>query len=165
MSYTGDDIGGVGGWLAFFVIVIGVLSPLAMVLGNAVDLYGDDQIALAMGSAWTSIQVATWGTVAIGLGLCWFMVYRLMRVERWSTVRITIAGIWLLGIGLNLAQILLLSLLSGIPADQIAVAAAVDIFRGIVFGVVWTSYFLLSKRVANTYRRDPDSEDLAERFA
>jgi hypothetical protein len=165
MSYTGDGIGGVGGWLAFFVIVIGVLTPLAMILGNAADLYGDNQIALAMGSAWNSIQVATWGTVAIGLGLCWFIVYRLMRIERWSTVRITIAGIWLLAIGLNFAQILLLSLLSGIPADQIAVAAAVDIVRGIVFGIVWTSYFLLSKRVANTYRHDPEGEDLAERFA
>lgn len=165
MSYTGDDIGGVGGWLAFFVIVIGVFTPLGMIFGNAADLYGDAQIASAMGSAWGSIQVAIWGTVAVGLAVCWFIAYRLMRVERWSTVQLTIAGIWLLAVGLNVAQIVLLSLLSGIPVREIAAAAAVDLVRGGVFGLVWTSYFLLSKRVANTYRRDPEGEDLAERFA
>src|SRR5215213_7865448 len=109
MSYTGDDVGGVGGWLAFFVIVMAVLSPFGMVVGNAVDLYGDPQVALAYGPVWGSVQFAIWGSVALGIAICWFISYRLMRIERWSTVRLTIAGIWLLAVGLNWVQVLLLS--------------------------------------------------------
>lgn len=165
MSYTGDDIGGVGGWLAFFVIVMGVLSPLAMIGGNAADLYGDPAVAAAYGSAWGSIQAAIWGSIAVGVAICWFICYRLMRVERWSTVRITIGGIWVLAIGLNGFQLLMLSFLSGIPLADFVAITAVELVRGVIFGMVWTSYFLLSKRVANTYRRDPEGEDLAERFA
>jgi len=164
MSYTGDDIAGVGGWLAFFVIVIGVFTPLGMIGGNAADLYGDPQVALAYGSAWGSIQVVIWGSVAVSLAICWFIVYRLMRVERWSTVQLTIAGIWVLAIAMNGVQLFLLSLLTGISAGELAAFGLVELVRGIVFALVWTSYFLLSKRVANTYRREPEGEDLAERF-
>lgn len=165
MSYTGDDVGGVGGWLAFFVIIMAALTPLRLVFGTAADLYGDAEIAIFYGSAWLPLQISMWATVVAALGICWFITYRLMRVERWSTVRLTIAGIWLLVIGVNLGQLVLISILASIPLGELISAGGFEIVRGIIFGAIWTSYFLLSKRVANTFRRDPEGEELAERFA
>jgi hypothetical protein len=165
MSYTGDDLAGVGGWLAFFVISMAFLSPLAMVVANAADLYGDPAVALAYGSVWGSVQLAIWTPVAVGIAICWFISYRLMRVERWSTVRLTIAAIWLLALGLNAVQLLLLSAVAQIPLGELMGPGSAEFGRGTVSAIIWTSYFLLSKRVANTYRRNADSEELAERFA
>ena len=37
--------------------------------------------------------------------------------------------------------------------------------RPLIFCVIWTAYFLVSRRVANTYRDDPVGDPLAEVFS
>jgi hypothetical protein len=164
MAGENGELRGVGGWLRFFVIVIGVISPLQMVVMTAINLYRDPQVAAAYGDLWPMLQAAEWSIVAAAILGCWFMVWRLVRRRVRKTVWITIAGIWLLVLGTQLADLLAVSLIAAIPFGELAAAMAGGMAKSIGFGVVWTSYFLVSKRVANTYVRNPADEEMAEVF-
>jgi hypothetical protein len=164
MAEENRELRGVEGWLRFFVIVIGVFSPLRMVAMTAVNLYGDPQVAAAYGDLWPMLQAAEWAIVAAAILGCWFMAWRLVRRRVRATVRITIAGIWLLALGTQIADLLMVSLVAAIPLGELAAAMAGDMAKSIGFGLVWTSYFLVSKRVANTYVRNSADEEIAEVF-
>jgi hypothetical protein len=165
MSYTGDDVAGVGGWLSFLVIMLAVLTPLGLVAGTASDLYGDPAIATFFGPVWGQLQAISWASVLLGVAVCWFLVYRLNRVENWATVRLTIAGLWFLAAGLSVVQIGAISYYSGVPVVTLLGEAPLEIVRPLVVATAWTLYLLMSRRVANTYRPRPIAEEMAERFA
>src|ERR1700742_863008 len=95
MAYGDPDGGGVGGWLAFLVLVLAVLRPLAVLVSTASNLYGDPNVALAYGAAWPTIQGFEWLLTAAMIGTCWYLAWRLNYRLVWRTVPITIAGIWL----------------------------------------------------------------------
>jgi hypothetical protein len=153
MAYGDPDGAGIGGWLAFFVLVMAVLTPLAMVFTTATALYGDSAIALAYPGAWGVIQTYEWSLAAIVIAGCWYIAWRLTKVQVWRTVQITIIGIWLLSVGSLFADLVGISLITGLPVSALAASVGAQIARPFVFGALWTGYFLRSKRVANTYRR------------
>jgi len=165
MSDTRADLVGVGGWLAFLVIVLSVFTPFGLIVGPLLDLYADPEVALFYAPVWVTLQTVIWVTAFAGVALCYFLVYRLNRVENWTTVRLTIAGLWIIGVGTNAVHLAAVSLLADIPLDLLLAEGAVPFLRAIIFAIVWTSYLLLSRRVANTYRRGASSEELAGRFA
>ena len=42
--------------------------------------------------------------------------------------------------------------------------ASTELVRALIFGGIWTAYFLRSERVANTYARPGEPDALAEVF-
>jgi hypothetical protein len=165
MAYTGDELGGVGGWLAFFVIIIGIFTPLGQIVALFGNLYGDPSVALAYGDNWGAIQVVAWVLTALSIALALFMAYRLLKVETWETVRIVIAGIWALAIVMPAIEFLVVLAVTGMPVRDLFAVTVLDFVRGLVFGTIWTLYFLRSRRVDNTYNRQRDDAELVERFA
>lgn len=155
---------GVGGWLAFFVISLAVLTPLAMIAGTAVNLYGDPAVASAFGERWAALQVFEWALSLLVVALALFMAWRLMKVQVWQSVRIVIAGIWFVGLGSLIVEALGVWLVGGLAFDVAFGAIAPELVRPILYGGVWTAYFLRSERVANTYAREPDQSEVAEIF-
>jgi len=162
--YDDRALVGVGGWLAFFVISLAVLTPLAMAAGTAANLYGNPAIGAAYGDRWMALQAFEWTLSLLVIALAWFMAWRLMKVEVWQTVRIVIAGIWLIGIGSVVVEGLGVWLIGGMSFDLTVGAIAPELIRPCIYGAVWTAYFLRSQRVANTYLREPDESDVTEIF-
>ena len=154
---------GVGGWLGFFVVALGLLSPAGALI-QMLTLYSDPGVAATFGESWGAIQIAEWTLFAVSVAGCWYLVWRLLNVQTRRTVRVVIAGIWLLSVGGVALDFLIVSAGSGLPLATLVGAGGVEAVRPIVFCVVWTAYFLVSKRVANTYRDDPEGDALADVF-
>lgn len=153
MSDDGE-LRGIGGWLAFFLVVIGVFSPLRVAGTLWTNLYGDPSVAAAYGAAWPTLELAEWIIAGLTLAGCWFVVWRLYRVRNWTSVRIAIAGIWLLALGTIFVEMVAVAWIAGIPLDQLGAGLVAELVRPIIFCLVWTAYLLKSVRVANTYDRD-----------
>ena len=162
--YDDRDLVGVGGWLAFFVIILAVLTPLRMIVTVWGTLYGDPAVAAFYGEAWPVLQIFEWVIAAVGIAGAWYLAWRLLKVELWQTVRIVIAGIWVLGVGLTLVELVGVSLIAGLPVLAVMSGAGLEMARPFIFGALWTAYFLRSRRVANTYLKDADPEDIVEVF-
>lgn len=163
MAYTDPEGAGVGGWLAFFVLVIAIFSPLGVVITTAAALYRDNGIAQAFPDSWVAIQAFEWALAAISIAGCWYIAWRLNKVQVWRTVQITIAGLWLLSVGTLAMEFIGISLLTGVAVANIAAAAmGPQLIRPFVFAAIWSAYFLRSKRVANTYPRH--GTEIAEVF-
>jgi hypothetical protein len=161
MSYDDRYLRGVGGWLAFLVIVLAVLTPLR-VLVSTLQLYGDPEIAAAFGSRWALIQAIEIGLSVATVLFSWYLAWRLNAVEVWRTVQIVIAGLWILSLGTLALEVLAVSLIGGLPLGAMVEATMFEVVRGFVFAGIWTAYLLKSRRVANTYA--DRQEDVAEVF-
>jgi Protein of unknown function (DUF2569) len=159
-----SDETGLGGWLAFFVFAMAGLTPVAMVYSTWTALYGDESVGFAAMDYWTTLQVFEWSLAAVVIAGCWFIAARLAWVQVWRSVQITIAGIWILGLGSLLVDFVGVSMITGIPLALLASGLGPEVVRPLIFGAIWTAYFLRSKRVANTYRRDGDPEEVAQVF-
>ena len=158
-----DDLRGVNGWLLFFVIIMTAISPIAVIVLVLRDLYGNPLVASAYGDLWQSIELFEWSHTAVIILACWFVAWRLVFVHNWTTVKITITAIWLIAVGGVLTEMAGVSLISGIPMGELLGASiGPELFRPIIFCVLWTSYFLKSERVRNTYRGVEDEVEVFE---
>jgi hypothetical protein len=163
MAYTDEGGDGVGGWLSVFVVMVGIFSPLRMLI-SIVQIYNDPRIADIDPGLWTQIQLLEWGLVVLTLAACWYIVWRLFSRQYWLTVRITIALIWLISIGGLAIQLAGISLITGAPVTFLFQALEIRDFTPIILCTLWTAYFLTSKRVANTYPRHPEVEEAGQVF-
>lgn len=164
MAYTdAEGGGGVGGWLAFLVLVLAVFRPLAVLIATYANLYGDPNVALAYGAAWPAIQLFEWLLNAAMIGTCWYLAWRLNRRQVWRTVQITIAGLWLVALGYQLIDLAGVAMISGAPLDLLIGYVARPLVQSVIFCAIWTAYLLKSRRVANTYPRHGETE-IAEVF-
>jgi len=163
MAFNDPGGDGVAGWLAFFTVALGLFTPIGAMI-SLYGLYSDPSIAAAYGETWGRLQIFEWTVTAAALGGCWYIVWRLFKVQTWTTVRVTIAGIWLISIGSTLIEALGVWLISGFALAVVISGAGADLVRPIVFSAIWTTYFLVSKRVANTYPRHGDADEVAEVF-
>ena len=167
MAYTdheGSGVGaGVGGWLMLLVLALGVFRPLAVAVSVYVNLYADPKVALAYGSVWPAIQLFEWLLNGAMIAGCWYLVWRLNRRQVWRTVQITIAGLWLVALGYQLADMAGVSLIAGVAPERLLPFVVGPIVQSILFCTLWTAYLLRSKRVANTYLRQ-DGSGIAEVF-
>src|SRR5688500_10287490 len=154
---------GVGGWLGFFVVALGLISPGAGLV-QMLSLYSDPAIAPAFGTSWPAVQIAEWILFALSVAACWYLVWRLLNVQTRRTVHVVIAGIWLITIGGTIADSIVVALGSGLPIGDVVAFGGLEMVRPIIFCMIWTAYFLVSRRVANTYQDDPVGDPLAEVF-
>lgn len=163
MAYDERALRGVGGWLALFVIIMAVISPLRVAF-NAYAIVSDPSVTAAYGkNAQLLIAFETALNVVSILG-AWYLVWRLNKVQERGTVRVVIAGIWILGVGILLVDALVVVLVGSLDLGLVMGATGVELARSLIFSTVWTAYFLRSRRVANTYSTDGSSEEVAEVF-
>lgn len=155
---------GMGGWLALFAFGAGAIAPLRIVRDLTEMMTVDDGAAAAQyGGLWTFILSAEWAIGVLTIAFCWFIVWRLLKVERWSTVRIVIAGTWFIGLGRGVIEMLLWSLL--LDSGEVIEELGPGTVGGFFYGVIWTAYFLRSRRVANSYRREAAHEEMVGIFS
>ncbi len=147
-----------GGWLGLFMFAIAVASPLQVVISGYQNLYADPLCPGRLRRGLGTLVIGEW--ILMALDHCRLLVHRLAAdagralVHRQNHHRRdldprarraaarTVAGLGVPGISM--------SLLLG--------ETAADLGQPTVFGIIWTLYFLNSKRVANTYVKDDDAE-------
>lgn len=164
MAYGDGEKRGIGGWLMFFVITLGVVSPVVSLVAVYNGLYRDPRIPEMLGTLWPTMQAFDWGVAAISCAGLWFLTWRLVAVRTPASPRIVIAGLWLLGPALTIGSLVLGAGLVGVPVGVVFAGAGVQIMRPFVYAGIWTAYLLSSARVANTYNPIEDADALAEAF-
>jgi hypothetical protein len=163
MAYADGDRG-VGGWLAFFLVTLGIIGPLVF-LATGYAALSDPAMPIAYGSVWPTLLTAEIILIAVILALNWFVVWRFLRVFNWTSVRIGIAALWILAPLSVFGEALLVSWIARIDfALLLEMSSSAEQFRPFVYATVWTLYLLLSKRVRNTYSGTADEEVMTEVF-
>lgn len=156
MAYT-DGPRGIGGWLAFFLVTLGIFGPLVEIIGVIVQL-GDPDIARAYGDRWPAVRSSAFALSTSGILICWFIAARFLLVRNWTTVRIGVGGLWLLCLLNVLVAPLLVSYFGAIPFRALVSQMLPALVRPILYSTIWTAYLLRSRRVRNTYA-DPDADE------
>ncbi|MEA3014418.1 MAG: hypothetical protein QOD42_2963 [Sphingomonadales bacterium] len=157
------ELRGVGGWLATFVVILAVISPLFSIFQVYQALYADPVVAAGYAEAWTTIQAFEWSLVAVCALAAWFAAYRLVSVHNWLSVKIAIFTIWAIAIGGTVAELAGVSWITGLSAGLILAEGGTGlIVRPIIFCLIWTTYLLRSERVANTYRGSDGQAEVFE---
>jgi hypothetical protein len=163
MAY-GEDVRGVGGWLAFFLVTLGIISP-AVTIFYTVTSFGDPEAAYLPPDLFRTLSTIDIASTVVVVALCLFAAWRLLRVFNWNSVRIAVATLWLIALTNVLVIPLLVSGAVGLPLSMVFEAGGPQtIFRPLGYATIWTAYLLISKRVRNTYGRQSDGET-AEVFA
>ena len=163
MAYRDGD-SGIGGWLVFFLLTLGLFTPLSILFAFFKLYLGDLQIQLGGFPGWPAYRIAETILGTAHLALALFLTWRMIAIRQWNSVRITIIGIWTMGIGVALADLLLTVSLLGARFDAALGAEMVSFVRAAIYGSIWTAYLLRSERIANTYQRYPDDDRLAAVF-
>lgn len=161
MAY-GDGDRGVGGWLAFFLVTLGIITPGFGIITTLLS-FSDADAALAY-RMFPGLASAAIGIMVLAAAVCWFACWRFLTVFKPSTVRIGIATLVFLALVSIVIEPMALSVISGLGYGEIMSAAGPAVFRPIVYSTVWTLYLLNSKRVRNTYSGLGDQDELGEVF-
>jgi len=157
MSYNDHELRGVGGWLAFFIVTLGLFTPLQIVVA-LFSLLGDPQIQAAYGESWPALKWTEIALSAVNLAAALFLAWRLNSVHNWQTIRIVIPGLWAMAVGIMIVELLAVAIIGGVPAGELLAGSGAEFVRPIVYCAVWTAYLLRSERVANTYGRHGDEQ-------
>jgi hypothetical protein len=164
--YQAKQLEGIGGWLAFFLVTLGVITPISVLVTTGITTTSTD-VDPGFLSVWPRVVVMEWILAGITALACWFALYRFLRVRTWQTVRIGIAVLVLITAIAIFVEPLLAAALLGVSFGQIFQATGSELVRPIIYCGIWTAYLLRSDRVANTYRLAPlerDAEALSEVF-
>ena len=93
MTYGDDRLRGVGGWLAFLVISLMALGPLAVIAGTLADLGTAEQANPPLSaSGWQFVEIVDWGLALIQIPMMVYTGWRLNKVFRRSTVKFAIVN-------------------------------------------------------------------------
>ncbi|NLC23472.1 MAG: DUF2569 domain-containing protein [Oxalobacter sp.] len=147
----GEILQGVGGWLAFLVISMGILSPIY-------SLYSFFRET----TEWHAAAILM---LVINLAACGFYVYGAWRLNSrhvWRSVRLAIICLWVGGFLATIFLLLVGLIFGGWAGVASVLSADKDGVRQFIYPTVWTLYLLRSVRVKNTYRRESDKEELAQ---
>jgi hypothetical protein len=164
VAYDSRALTGVHGWLAFFIISLGILTPISTLIGISVDLYGDPATSAAYGTNWPIAQAGEWTVAALAIFGCWYLSWRLLTKQVWKTIRIVIPGLWAMAFLPQSILILFVGALLPLPFEQLLALWGMQLIKPTIYATIWTAYFLRSERVANTYERYPDENELSGVF-
>lgn len=142
---------GIGGWLAFFLFGFAFVSPLAMVFGTYLSLYDDQKIAELLGDRWGAYQFACWVLIGSAVAMIGYTTWRIFNRKNRQTVKITMAAIIMISLGVQLLDLTAAVLIGGFDARDLLQGMAPDLVRGAIYAVIWCAYFQLSVRIRNTY--------------
>ena len=144
---------GVGGWLAFLIIVLTVLGPL---LGSArmflefksVELATPD---LAQNSLWLAYKASSWAIFFVTAVISISTGYALSTRFRPGTVTFAMVSLWLIGPVGSLFYIGAAFIIFGETAAESLPEMLGGVIVPIITAVIWTTYLAKSKRVKSTY--------------
>lgn len=147
-------VSGIGGWLAFLIASLMVISPL-LGFGNLYGTFSDVktmQPILAASPEWLRYKAGTWFIFALFAAISYAAGYRLWKIRTPESVRFAVAAIWLVG---PVAQIChagwsAVALGQGIAANGLASTVG-EVAGSCIIATFWTLYLLRSTRVHNTY--------------
>lgn len=157
---------GVGGWLAFLVISMAVLSPVRTCFGYYRDIVLTEQnLNLSGNPVWETYTTIVLVLVVTACALFFLAAYRLYRQHVWRSVRFAIIAMWMACTGMDVIGMVLLYFIFGGEFVSMAWKSGMgEVIKGLVYPAVWTLYLLKSQRVRNTYRKETDMEELARHF-
>ena len=105
MEYRLPEVHGVGGWLAFFLVTLGIFTPLRV----GFDLFWTFSTPNLFGEEVRMIRII----YGIGNGsiiaIAGFVTWRLLRVRNWRSVRIAVTGLWSVAIFPHAFEIIAMS--------------------------------------------------------
>ena len=167
MAIHDPDLRGDGGWLAFFLLTLGVFSPLFLAVTGYQTL-ADPALPAAYGDVWPTLRNAEIALIAVMLLISWFACWRFLQVFNWMTVRIGIAALWAVLLLNTFGEPLMVSMITGLDLGIVVDAvlgesALVEEIRPFFYSAIWTAYLLRSQRVRNTYGANAD-ESVGEVF-
>lgn len=147
---------GVGGFLKFFVIVGCIVGPILGLLSGFGEMSSTESEfpGLRDDEAWIDFKTIAYTSSFIGMALLFWLASRLYGSDLRSMKFKAIGSLWIVGPFLSIAEIVAVTAvlparMSGIIVPELFVG----IFSSGIIATIWTLYFLLSKRVANTYWR------------
>ena len=167
MAYGGADgsVRGIGGWLAFFLFGFAVISPIRMVVSLYSALYRDRAVAEYLGDRWPLYEAVNWSAVIVSLGVIGLVTWRLVSLFNPTTVRIAIAGIFAVALGIPLLTMVVSTFVTHIDLAFQLRESGLELTKSAAYAVVWCAYFLVSQRVHNTYHSAPEDDGVADAFA
>jgi hypothetical protein len=148
MAY-GDGDRGVGGWLAFFLVTLGIFTPGATIILTLLS-FGDPDAAFAY-RMYPGLGAAVIAIAGVLVAACWFACWRFLTVFNPQTVRIGIATLIFTTLMSIVVEPMVVSAFTGIDFGTLLGVLGPEQFRPIGYATIWTLYLLLSKRVKNTY--------------
>ena len=150
-----QELRGVGGWLALLIFILGIISPIRIVVETGVNLNVAAEVAQSLGPNWTPYKIISW-IMSLAAGACsFYLAYRLKEVHRRSTVDLVIKGMWILAFVPQLLDLILGLILFPHLSDALLDGSMIgELLKSFVFPMVWSLYLLKSVRVANTYSVD-----------
>jgi hypothetical protein len=161
-----EELAGIGGWLAFFLLFIGVVAPLYLAYRVWSDLYADPAMAELVGDGWLVTQAIQLSVFAATIAVHFYIGWRLFTRRHWRSVRIAIAGLWVLSIGIPVAEAAAITAIYGSSwMGAIPPTAWWRMIYPMIIAAIGTAYLLGSRRVENTYpRAGKPEEELSEVF-
>ena len=163
MAIYEGELRGIGGWLAFFLVTLGVISPASIVISVA-TLAADANVAASYGPQWGQLLALEWTVAGASVAGVWLAVWQFFTVKRWRTVRFPIGVLWLLALLTLVVEPLAVSLMTGMAYADMFAGAPGEFVRPLVYSSIWTAYLLKSERVANTYPLADPGDEVAEVF-
>lgn len=144
---------GVGGWLMFYIWVVCIILPFVFVVKILEFLREQDVVENA---DWFNSFLDTVPYTSAFFVFCHLCMVVVLYASNMKVTRyIVVSLIWLSGPLLNVSLLAFFVVIMPPEAGAYFLAMRIppSIFN-LVWSVVWTLYFLRSKRVANTYWRD-----------
>lgn len=139
-----------GGWLMLLVALL-VVAALAMATRIPTYFGALPTMEGYYGERWPWLQaIFTTSALIMVLGNL-YLCFRLTGCFEWRTVRIVIAGLWIIFCGRVIFSSVATALVGGIDVLTMIRSSATGWAVNIAFAVIWTAYLLRSKRVAGTY--------------
>lgn len=151
---TKPELKGVGGWLTFFIFILGIVSPTRMMLNAAYTIHDVRAAEQILGAGTATYITFFWCVVLLSVAVSLTLALLLLGRHRWSTVRIAIGGLWCLALLPTAADVIAsMILFPGIAALGMP-EILFSVGKSAISATLWTCYLLMSKRVANTYLKD-----------
>lgn len=147
---------GVGGFLKFFVIVGCIIGPILGLLAGFGEISSTETEfpGLRDSDDWSDFKAIAYTSSFIGMALLFWLASLLYGSELRSTKFKAIGILWVAGPLLRVGEALaVLTVLPSHMSGALSSELFIGIFSSGVVVIIWTLYFLLSKRVANTYWR------------
>lgn len=154
---------GIDGWLLVFMAALIVTAIVHLVIFG-IGLDKQAWLSAHYGPLPLSIMISGWIYHLMRIVLPLAIFWRMLRVRRWSSVQLALAGLWLLFVGVELLDCLYALWLQPHGWDLLSGTLASTLLKGAFFALVGTVYLLGSVRVANTYPRADAPEVVAELF-
>jgi hypothetical protein len=143
---------GVGGWLAFLIFVLIVLTPIGTMGGLLAEIGTAelDNPSISETPIWRTYKMLAFiGAIASSGLMCWAGV-RLWRDFRRSTVRFALTSLWVGGVLIPIVTLLLIGFVLG--SNPIGDGSGIGpMIGGMFWLIVWSLYLTRSRRVRNTY--------------